>query len=85
MSQEPVDPAGCKRTGHLAHTYANGDTFLGQWVDGKREGQGILRLKRDHAVYTGQWKNDHRRVPDPSCPITCSSRESGKGACRMAT
>lgn len=46
-------------------SYANGERFEGDWVHGKRHGQGTYTYA-DGSVYTGQWDND---------------RIHGKGAC----
>lgn len=37
--------------------YANGERFEGDWVHGKRHGQGTYTYA-DGSVYTGQWDND---------------------------
>eukprot|EP00486_Rosalina_sp_Unknown_P003483 CAMPEP_0201568190 /NCGR_PEP_ID=MMETSP0190_2-20130828/9137_1 /ASSEMBLY_ACC=CAM_ASM_000263 /TAXON_ID=37353 /ORGANISM="Rosalina sp." /LENGTH=208 /DNA_ID=CAMNT_0047989041 /DNA_START=85 /DNA_END=711 /DNA_ORIENTATION=- len=40
--------------------YANGDTFEGDFVDGKKTGQGIYFWKEQNATYDGEWNEDVR-------------------------
>ena len=41
-------------------TYANGETYEGDWRLGKRNGKGILRYKNGKIKYDGEWKEDKR-------------------------
>ena len=36
--------------------YENGDVYIGQFVDDKKEGEGQITTA-DGTVFTGQWKN----------------------------
>ena len=38
-------------------TYENGDTYTGQFIDGKKSGRGVLRTI-NRRVYDGGWEND---------------------------
>lgn len=40
-----------------SHTYASGATYTGDWVSGKRSGQGV-GVSNDGAKYVGEWLND---------------------------
>ncbi len=40
-----------------SHTYASGATYAGEWVSGKRSGQGT-GVSNDGAKYVGEWLND---------------------------
>ena len=44
----------------LRHTiYAiNGDKYIGEWNDNKKDGRGFLSFNRGHSIYKGDWKND---------------------------
>lgn len=55
--------------GNGTYTWANGDKYVGDWLDGKRTGEGILTLKlsdRD-SIIDGLWEEDkymgHKPVP----------------------
>jgi hypothetical protein len=39
-------------------TYANGDVYEGEFVDGKRHGHGILRWAESGLTFEGEWAND---------------------------
>src|ERR1043166_8379456 len=41
-------------------TYANGDVYVGETVDGKRHGEGVYTYK-DGRRYTGAWQDDKRQ------------------------
>ena len=50
---------GQGQTGKHKLTYDNGDTFEGDFVDGKRHGNGVYTSKKGDR-YEGEWKNDRR-------------------------
>lgn len=37
--------------------YATGDRYVGNWVDGQRNGYGIMIWLQERQVYKGQWEN----------------------------
>jgi len=41
--------------GYGRFIYSNGDYYLGQWVDGKRQGHGKL-VDKSGKVYQGHWQ-----------------------------
>eukprot|EP00483_Globobulimina_turgida_P000386 UN00386 len=41
--------------------YANGDTFEGEYIDGKKNGKGIYFWKEFQATYDGEWSMGIRR------------------------
>jgi MORN repeat len=41
-------------------TYANGDVYVGETVNGKRQGEGVYTYK-DGRRYTGAWQDDKRQ------------------------
>src|SRR5215510_11115975 len=41
-------------------TYANGDVYVGETVNGKRQGEGVYTYK-DGKRYTGAWQDDKRQ------------------------
>jgi hypothetical protein len=43
------------RHGAGSFTYANGDTYCGQWVRGKKQGAGTYTFKADQTRMVGQW------------------------------
>ena len=45
------------RNGQGTYTWANGDTYQGEWKNGKMDGQGT-HTDADGANYQGEWKND---------------------------
>jgi hypothetical protein len=52
----PCVEGNCE-TGHGTYIYAGGEKYVGDFVDGKRQGQGEL-TKTDGETYTGGWLND---------------------------
>ena len=44
--------------GRGVYKYENGEVYEGEWVDGKREGFGILKSKNSVNLYSGDWSND---------------------------
>lgn len=50
---------GQKQTGHFKHTYDNGDTYDGEFVNGKRQGRGVYTSAGGHK-YEGEWHDDQR-------------------------
>jgi hypothetical protein len=40
--------------------YSNGDTYQGQWFEGKKQGQGTQFYNYFASVYQGEWKNDEK-------------------------
>lgn len=52
------------------YTWANGDVYDGQWEEGKRHGEGILKYKEEGeiAVMDGIWKEDEYVGPKPIEP-----------------
>ena len=49
--------AGNCTNGYGMYTFDNGDKFVGEWVNGVREGQGVY-FYNSGAVYTGNFKNN---------------------------
>lgn len=47
------------QNGQGTHNYANGDKYVGDWVDGQRHGQGVLTYATGNE-YVGGWKYDKR-------------------------
>src|SRR5262244_4432066 len=41
-------------------TYTNGDVYVGETVNGKRQGEGVYTYK-DGRRYTGAWQDDKRQ------------------------
>ena len=39
-------------------TYANGDIYQGDWLDGKAHGNGVFVNKGAASMYEGQWEQD---------------------------
>lgn len=63
-----VLPNGCLRIGHRAYSniywlgeceYDDGNTYYGDWINGKRHGLGKL-TEPDGCTYYGWWENDLR-------------------------
>jgi len=50
---------GADFNGYGVFTWANGDTYLGDWESGQRGGVGIFR-SHDGKEYAGQWKGGLR-------------------------
>ena len=46
-----------KAHGEGTRTWANGDTYAGQWKDDKQHGEGTYTWP-DGGKYVGQWKDD---------------------------
>ena len=42
-------------TGQGTATYDNGDIYQGEYIDGKRQGNGIYRYEKTKHVYEGEW------------------------------
>ena len=47
---------GCGRNGQGTKTFTSGDTYTGEWKDGKRHGQGTMKYA-DGTKRTGEWKD----------------------------
>lgn len=62
--------------GEGTYTWANGSTYIGEWIAGKRHGKGVYTLHSDSVkqVQSGLWQNDefHGAMPPPP-EITYSS------------
>ena len=43
------------RNGKGRMTYANGDIYQGEWVNGKAHGVGVFVDKEDQTIYEGDW------------------------------
>ncbi len=56
--------------------YESGDSYNGNWKDGKRHGIGSLYLRNDGSTYEGEWKNG---VPDGIGTITFKDGKIQKG------
>ena len=39
--------------------FADGSHFEGEWINGKRQGAGLL-ITKDGKKIEGQWKDDHK-------------------------
>lgn len=46
------------RNGKGRMTYANGDIYQGDWVNGKAQGNGVFVDKANGTIYEGQWDKD---------------------------
>ncbi len=44
--------------GYGTYTYANGGKYVGEFKDGKRNGQGTFISADGKNKYVGEWKND---------------------------
>ncbi len=38
-------------------TWTKGDIYIGEWVDAKRHGKGVMKLIDGH-IYSGEWLGD---------------------------
>lgn len=57
-------------SGKGTYTWANGDMYTGDWIEGKRNGEGELTLKladRD-SILVGLWEEDIYLGPRPKAP-----------------
>lgn len=52
--------SGDKRNGRGTYTYANGDIYVGNWLDGKQHGDGEMLYAEDLSRLRGQWSNGLR-------------------------
>ena len=52
---------GCGRNGQGTKTFTSGDTYTGEWKDGKLNGYGTY-TDADGTTYTGEWR-DGELVP----------------------
>lgn len=59
--------------------YANGERFEGNWVHGKRHGQGTYTYA-DGSVYTGEWDNDRIHGKGKSSRVKSSLSEGSSPA-----
>lgn len=46
------------RHGKGRHTYANGETYEGEWLNDKRHGYGIQKDITEKEIYAGDWEKD---------------------------
>lgn len=46
-----------------AYIFPNGDKYVGEFLNGKRDGQGILYSANGSIVYSGIWRNGHMVLP----------------------
>ena len=44
---------------HTVYTM-NGDKYIGEWDDNKKDGKGFLSFNKGQSIYKGDWKNDLR-------------------------
>lgn len=44
--------------GYANQIFSNGDNYIGNFNDGKREGYGVYTWKASNTIYYGEWKND---------------------------
>ena len=51
---------GCGRNGQGTYTNAEGDTYTGEWKDGKYNGQGTYTYADGTVAFTGEWKDGKR-------------------------
>ncbi|CAN0438405.1 unnamed protein product, partial [Ascophyllum nodosum] len=49
------------RHGRGTMTYASGNTYEGDWVEDRKEGEGIMTWVHRRERYTGEWKADKQR------------------------
>jgi hypothetical protein len=47
------------RKGFGKYTYPNGDVYIGEWANNKKEGTGIL-VHNDEEIYCGKWRDGYR-------------------------
>lgn len=52
------------------YTWANGDTYDGEWVNGQRHGIGkyIMHINSRDSIQDGMWQNDEYKGPKPPKP-----------------
>ena len=61
-------PEPCKKgRGKLHH--ADGNVYLGEWLDDMRHGQGTLHVA-DESFYEGQWSQDKQHGNGTACDLT---------------
>ena len=50
--------------GHGVYTYKGGSKYVGDWINGKQEGQGrmeyVISGQENPSVYIGEWKDGKR-------------------------
>jgi hypothetical protein len=58
--------------GRGTYTWANGDTYSGQWKKGKRDGIGVFKFKINETdtILDGVWLADEYIGPKPKPPLT---------------
>ena len=56
--------------GKGTYTWASGNTYKGEWVMGKREGEGVFsgHVQGKDTIMSGIWKNDNYMGPKPAAP-----------------
>ena len=74
-----------ERTGKGIYTHANGDMYIGEFLDGDQNGHGKFTWVNG-SVYDGQWKNNNAKaeVSTPGLTEMCTTG-SGKTIWLMAS
>lgn len=57
--------------GEGLYTWSNGNTYSGEWFEGKRNGIGIytIKLNGQDSIQSGLWRNDSYLGPKPKNPV----------------
>ncbi|EQC37434.1 hypothetical protein SDRG_05037 [Saprolegnia diclina VS20] len=58
LETAPLPPAPV--AGHGRYTYHSGDTYVGEFLDGKRHGRGTYTVAATGYTYVGDWVHDQR-------------------------
>jgi hypothetical protein len=67
-------------SGHGTVRYPDGSAFAGQWLDGKRHGQGVEEDLHKGTVYDGQWEGDLKHGRGSSRLTSSGARYEGEFA-----
>jgi len=44
--------------------YVNGDEYEGNWLNGKPNGDGVMKYKKNNSFYAGYWLNGEPYNPN---------------------
>jgi len=53
---EDAEGSAITKDGTASATFPNGDTFVGEYVNGKRHGKGVYTFAKVKASYDGEWR-----------------------------
>ena len=53
-----------KREGYGKYTYKNGNYYIGEWLNDKKKGKGIVYNKKNCILYRGNYKDDIREISE---------------------